>query len=482
MERMSMQNRNRKLLKITLYKLLVPDSISVETNIINEIIYNEAKVNLEPDTNHYRKGLQLFGEDEEKLQFKVPAKLKKPELDKLLVFFKIPDDECLTDTPLTLDANFVFDELLPLIQARYQSLKANNPSAINKYKLESQAILESSAINTLEGEINKAFKILIPKETTKMSSQTRRVKEGLQIMSDTLRRLQEEPTLYPDITLAADKIHAFLQYPKVKKNAALTKHLKQLIEGIKLFSLCHSTESIIANKAFLTGMRNFLKDEKFKIATSQCDVIENTLLRLASAELGKNGKCTINMGYNASRLVFIFKDINQENVQKVIKFLQDQGDQTACEGYAYRTYAHPIPKAMHAQENVMYAQSCELVDEVQCMSEKTHLAFREKLEQHGVETDGKFFHTTIFPLLKKEICSMQETDPATLQAYRDASQKYFEEQEKIIAKKQAKRTKQVIKPSFFQPNTAPVPDIVVAVPVVPHVVVADPVETPKPMM
>lgn len=403
-------------LKRELYDFLIKERISLETDIVNELIYQMAGVTLpKTDEDHSTPGFSLSRswDKNEDLKFDLP-KLALPELFKLLDFFQIPRDKYVTNDSLTLDSDFVFKVLLPEFKKHFQAVKESNPSVIARYIVKSKPILESSAITTLKEYTSKALGTLLDSKATDFSPNTETMMNSLSALHFKTDHLSKWPNLYKSVIATADQVKSYSSFPEVTQKSELQKQLKLIVEGIDLFERYNRCESALANEAVAKELEAFLNEKQ--ISSTLCDVIEEALLSLAGAKLGANGKCHTEQGYDTSRRVFAFTDIDKENTAKVIDYLQKAGDDTATEGFGSRHYGSSIP------ESAVMACSMD-------MPMSKSIGRREMLERHSIETDGKFFREVIVPRLKAVIDSL---DKAKLDEYREKSKPYFAKKDKVV--------------------------------------------------
>lgn len=301
--------------------------------------------------------------------------------------------------------------------------------------------MPAASLTTIKEYIDKALKILTPKNepiSIAGNEQNKQLIILLRSLRDAVKSLREDPGVYQTVLDFGVMIRElYIGHLPVNHNTELTKLVKHLLEGIELFNTYHRNRSVIANNKFLEEIHNHLRDNH-KIITSDCDVIEETLLHLAGAVLGPNGKSKVEKGYDSSRLVFSLTDINKENTEKVLALLHSKGDKTAMEGYGHQSYAHAIPEAAF------------MSFESTSKSLMTRKVAKRTLERHSIETDGEFFYTVMFPLLKEAVQAMELTKPDVLKVYRDKSHATLEmiEEEK---KATAAANSSVIPNNLFQP-------------------------------
>lgn len=393
-------------LKRVLHDLLQKDDISLESGIVNDLIYRMALVEIpgREEENHSFPGLQLTSSrwnKSETLEFSLPE-LSMQQLRTLLLFLKVPEEKYRTNSPITLDEDFVFNDLLPAFTAYYHQLKFEHSPLITKYQVKSKPILESTAINTLEEYIQKALETLLADNTSEATATTTAISDGLLLLGAKVEKLRQFPALYKSIIESASQI---VRLQEMNQNEQLVKPLALILEGIALFKRYNRFESVLAIKSFKKEMEVFLNDG-YQISSQSCDVIEESLLTIVGASLGKQGKCKFDNGSDESRMVFHFTDMDKENAAKVVRYFQNMGDETATEGYGYSHYGSVIPESVHASAMAMDSSSYKST------------GTRDYLEQHSIEVDGKFFYEKVFPELKKQIAL---TDPDSLNKYRDLS-------------------------------------------------------------
>lgn len=415
-----MQNRTQQELKRKFYDLFSKDSISLETNIVNDLLYELAKITFDnPDKAQY--GLILSQSDKiTDIKFKPPIGLTPAVMEKLINFLHYNYATYALNTTITLDPQFVFEGLFPELKALYESKKPDNPQII-KYQIESKPKLESAAIATLNDVCQKTLEVLFSKKKndTRMSVDTKKINDAIDFLQSKLNHLYHRPFLYKRIISSRAKFEKLLNLKKVTENENLKKQINAIIEAIDVFAKYNRYESVLANKKCLSELEKFLNKEK--ISSHACHIIEETILDLSGAKLGPHGKCNLKVGHDQSRLVFNFEDITQEEAQKVVNYLQNKGDKTAIEGYGLKYYADRIPESflsMSTNESLSYDIKPEKV----------------RLESHAIETDGSFFFKEVYLLLKIEITKIKENDPARFKKYQDLSEKHC----KPIEKKETK--------------------------------------------
>lgn len=403
-------------LKRELHEFLLKERISLETDLVNDFIYKMAGITFtSSDEDRSTPGFSLSSswDKNEDLKFKLPH-LHYPQLLQLLDFFKFPLENYVANSSITLDEKFVFENLLPAFKKYFEEVKLAKPSEIAKYIVKSKPILESSANTTLREYTTKAVGTILAKHATEPSETLEVMLNELASLNYKAEHLDQWPILYKSVIGAAQKIGAFRFYPEVSQNEDLRKQLSLINEGIELFAKYNRCESVLANESFLKEMETFLNGKN--ITSSLCNIVENTLLSLAEAKLGVNGECHVDKGRDASRLVFAFTDIDKENAAKIVDYLQKTGDDTASEGYGYRRHGSSIPEAAF-----MMAASFAPMEK--------SVSRREVIEEHSIETDGKFFHEVVFPKLKAAIEALDKT---ALDGYRKKSEAYFAKKEVVI--------------------------------------------------
>ncbi len=416
-----MKTRLRKLL----HKLLQKDDISLESGIVNDLIYRMAQINFVVKKEDRDSGLQLGSWPEgETIEFTPPGMPMK-QLNKLLSYFKTSEENYVTNTPITLDEHFVFDEFLPAFTAYYQTLKDENSPLITQYRVKSKPILESTAINTLKKYIEKTLELLLSDNVPQDTDGASLIKNALLEFYGKVDQLGNFPILYKSIIESETQIrHIRL----INQNEEVEKSLALISEGIKLFTRYNRFESVLAIKSFMKEMETFLNS--LKMSSERCDVIEETILDLIGAHVGKKGACKLAPGSDKSRLVFKFTDMPKDEAKKVIEYFQSMGDETATEGYGYGDYGSPLSDSEVRLESVSSASASRSTKPT------------EVLERHSIEVDGKFFYEKIFPQLKAHVNNMPSDK---LDNYREASKEFLEEK----AAKEVKATPN--KNAMFQP-------------------------------
>ncbi len=423
-------------LKRELYEFLIKERISLETNLVNDFLFQMAGISLkssDEDSGYYStKGFSL-GNDyskNEDLKFHLP-KLPYLQLLKLLDFLKFPVEKYETNSSISLDETFVFKSLLPAFKKYFEEVKLNKPSEIAKYIVKSKPILEASANSTLREYTYEVAKTILDKRTTEPSKSLEALLKALFALNQKVSHLQQWPILYKSVIDTAHEIADFKSFPEVSGNTELLKLLNLINEGIELFAKYNRCESVLANQAFFKEMETFLNGKK--ITSSLCNIVEDTLLSLAGAKLGINGTAHVEKGYDASRLVFSFTDIDKENTAKIVDYLQKIGDDTATEGYGTRHYGSSVPKYAAESSAPMLA--------LESASISRHI----EVEEHSIETDGRFFYEVAFPKLKAAIAIQDEK---ALDLYCKKSEAHFAKKDGPMV------TNGLFKPVICTPTTS----------------------------
>ena len=404
-----------------LHDLLIQDSISLESNIVNDLVCQMIGLETKKTDIGFDLSVHQWKKEDETIYFSV-SKISYADLMKCLDFFKIPHENYITDKSLILDNKDVLNELLAKFEVLYKSLKVENPSAFAQYQVKSRPILEASAIATIADYSKKALNAI--DATAELSDLQKNILDTVILLGAKIGLLSTYPSLYKSVNEMDQRIKAFISHPELSNNKELLGILKLISEGNALFKQYHRYESVIANKKFKKEMEAFL-NTSVAISATQCDVTENTLLQLAGAILGPKGKASYDTGSDRSRLVFNFTDITKENAEKLVTFCVKMGDETASLGYGSRKHGSVLAQSASLEKCMRMESSFESFnDEPQIV-----------LESHSIEVDGEFFYNTIFPELKNAILEMDANNSEVITSYREASKTYLEKKAAINSPK-----------------------------------------------
>lgn len=423
-----------------LHDLLIQDSISLESNIVNDLVCQMIGLETKKTDIGFDLSVHQWKKEDETIYFNV-SKISYADLIKCLDFFKIPHENYITDKSIVLDNKEVLNELLAKFEALYQSLKVENPSAFAQYQVKSRPILEASAIATIGDYSKKALQAINIDEAGALSDLQKDILDTVILLSAKISLLSTYPSVYKSVNEMDQRIKAFIDNPELSNNKELLSILKLISEGNALFKQYHRYESVIANKKFKKEIETFL-NTSVAISATQCDVTENTLLQLAGAILGPKGKASYDTGSDKSRLVFNFTDITKENAEKLVTYCLKMGDETASLGYGSRKHGSVL------------AQSAKECMRMESSFEDFNYEPQIVLESHSIEVDGEFFYNTIFPELKKVILEMDANNSDVITSYREASKTYLEKKAALNSQKISDN-----KSTLFQ-ATQPTNDIV----------------------
>lgn len=425
-----MQNRvgfTKDKLKRELHEMLIEHDISLDTSIINELLYEMANIKLNHE-NDYHVGLNLNDGDVSQLTFSIP-KLNVEQLSRLLTFFDVDSHEIKIGEPINLGVNHFYLSFLGKLENCFNAHVAKNSELIRKYQIQSKGILEAVAIESMRKYIQESIHIILPKITSKCDSQFFSLMlDELNAMKAGIDGLRHYPVMYKNILTIADTIRDFIGISYIAEKPGLSEKFEMLLESAELFRKYNRTESVLSNQYFLKGMNDFLKP--YKIDSKSCDVIEDGLLNLADIKLDGDASCDMSIGQDRSRMVFRIHGIDAENTDKLVKYLRDQGDETAVEGFGRKSPGHVIPQA--AGESRRFDEICAFSTGIR----------QAGGEEHAIEMDGKFLHAIMLPLFTSNIQARLEQDEHLLANYQTQSADYFVRKEIKAANKSA----------FFQSN------------------------------
>jgi hypothetical protein len=405
---MNVRERALKQESITQYlrDFLIQDDISVETNIVNDIIFQMAEIPVNKENLCYI-GFDFLhsNNDQEMINFRVPT-LKISDLNTLLEFFDVNPDQYIAGTPFKIP--YVFCKALAdIFMRRYSKLKEMKSDIIKEYQIKSKSILEDIAIRQISNYVNKAIALILPEPRSEIPNELIRLVDHLQALKSNVASLGRHPGLYKQIIFSEANIKEFVNLLKTKKPqlAALIETLETLNkEGVQIFKRYHRTESVFGILDFDKTMKVFL--QSFRIHPNCCDVIEDSLFRLAKITLGPKKQCKFEPRYDdKSRLVFTLKDISKVEANKLLQYFLAQGDETA------------IRSSIRSSSSFGGEEKAAI----------SSLPDENPSEEHSIEIDGRFLYNVMRDKLQKELKVTLGCDPILLQAYQKASSSAFKE-------------------------------------------------------
>jgi hypothetical protein len=414
--------------------LLMPDDISVETLFVNAVLFQMMNIPVEHDRYLFVNSGFNFSipNDEEQVIFDLPY-AATPKLGPLLKFFDVSPDAYVPGNPLQLSHDFISKEFFILFVEKYSKLKEEKSDIIREYQARSRSFFEKTAIKTICDSPKKALKVVLPSKQSRLSEEFSEefmsIIDFLLALESKMEYLESRPGFYQSIVSSEKNITQFIASLKDKgpQSEELIKILKTLNkDGIQAFARYHRTEAVLNIFEFDREMKAFLR--KFSIDSNACDVIGDSLLRLAKVELGPNGKCNYKQGRDdrSSRFVFELTDISQDQATKLIQYVIDQGDQTVIE---------LLPRPFAPDEHI--ADVSGLFS-----------------EGHSIEVDGGFLYN-MMPNFMKELDITLNSHSELLKKYQILSLPYFAAEEKQQGKASEKGLPSFVPPSPDESNQSP---------------------------
>lgn len=307
----------------------------------------------------------------------------------------------------------MLEEFVPQFSALYERLKLENPVLIAKYKVASAPILESTAISTLKQYIFDVKEILLADKLKALREEEQATYTEVTKLLPLIQDLEKNPLFYQNIINQKASILDLCRSSIAQENSQLAVKLGMIVEGITLFERYNRSQSVLGILSFHRQFKECLA--AYRISYAKCDILEHVILKLTETQLRSKASCKFQASSSPSRLVIEFGDITREDTQKIIAYMREKGDETACEGYGRRHYGSAM-----AESSVQL--QCAMVSERRIVNFNSFDQTEEKVEPHSIEVDGNFFNTIIFPLVRDKIVNMT---PEELSPYQVLSKDCF---------------------------------------------------------
>jgi hypothetical protein len=388
----------KEKLQRELQEFLGQEKIRLDSGIVNYITYQLAGIKASEE--QLREGFFFENEesfDKENITFSIASKLNLDQIKNVLSFFNISSEAYEYGSPLVLSDHYIFGCFIIEFKKYFQSMKEEAPEIIAKYKAISAFISEIKAKDTLAKSIEDTKKtILFGSPKVQFTYTIKSLIDFISLLSGYMQALGGFPHFYEDILKSADEVNKFLQLAEIKEHSELTTQLNMILKGIDLFARYQRDESILKNIMIHNEFKRFLIP--YRITPSKCDLLGDILLFLTEARMLPKNYCCLSIGEDASRLVITFANINQENTNKIIKYMHQVGDETAIEGDGRKYWG--------------FTSNPSSVSSVV-----------KQYETHNIEVDGTFFYTCILPKIKNRV--LQMADQCQLGSYQELSKEDF---------------------------------------------------------
>ncbi|WP_367608348.1 hypothetical protein [Legionella sp. W05-934-2] len=398
--------------KRALYDLLKPHEINIESGIVNQFAFEILEINpsgqIDDDRHGFDLSQSLYGSDPDVIHFNLPE-LSLEDLYKCLDYFNIPRNEYKTNSPLTIGEDaarkFVHD-----FEEYFKNQVQNERPEINDYQIKSKALLESSAIETIQKYAEEISNYILSHKLQEQSQTFLLMLLSMEVLKTMSSRykLDEFPDIYKIVIAAKTEVDKLLQFNV--RDPFLAKALPMVKAGIESFEKYQRYQSVIDNKAFEDMFEKHLQIHH-QVSEHASNIAPNLVLNLADAHLGPHGKCQMSLGSDKSRMCFRYTDISEENAQKIVNYFRGLGDITARIGNGNKVWASYIPESAAA-----FSMSRTETDNKPL-----------ELERHSIEIDGSFLKNTLMSMLMKAVSDL---DTNTLAHYQKLSQPYLEQLEK----------------------------------------------------
>lgn len=374
-------------LRRELQQFLEQERISFNSGIVNYITYQLADIKVTEE--QLNQGFSFEKEEtiEEKISFSIATGLDFSQIKKILHFFKIPEEKYQHGKPILLNNDHIFAYFIFHFKNCFQNLKETSPEIIAQYKALSAPILEENAKSKLKKHLEEVKRMIMTHyQNTPLTNTIKDLIGFISILSGRLYDLENFPHLYGDIINSNREINHFLQQKEICSNKELSAQLIMMLESVTLFTRYHRNESILSNIVLHKEFKEFLIPHR--INPEKCNLLGHMMLSLADVNVPSEILLHLAIGNDRARIVMTYKNISQENINKIIENMRHLGDETAF----------------------------ELITKKQNEHEETN-------PYHCIEVDGQFFHRCVLPRIKENITQMALQHQ--LSSYQEASKEDF---------------------------------------------------------
>lgn len=399
-------------LKRELQQFLEQERISLNSGIVNYITYQLADI--KANAEQLDQGFSFDNEettDREKITFSIATGLDFSQIKKILNFFKIPEEKYLHGKAILINDETLIEYFIFHFKNRFQVLKETSPEIIAQYKALSAPLLEANAKNILEKHLDE-IKLMIMANylNTPLTPTIKNFISFISTLSGHIHDLESFPHLYVDILDSKKEINHFMQLREINANQKLYAQLIMLLDSISLFERYHRNESVLSNAGLHKEFKEFLIP--YRINPEKCDLLGHIILSLADVKTHTANLFRLAPEEDHARLVITFKNITEENINKIVEFMHHLGDETAfvVDGPASFSTVSDSCFVFKNQEYPLYKSENEV--------QATKL-----YEKRSIEVDGKFFYSCVYPKIKENIAQMAAQQQ--LSSYQEASKEDF---------------------------------------------------------
>lgn len=319
---------------------------------------------------------------------------------------------------IPLSEAVIIKHLLPSFKVYIETIFKNSPDQLKVYQIQSADELEEENIR-LAKELFAELTNLVIKDSPDLRESLHAI--GKLFHSYSPLTVSENGEEYQTIFSIRQQLNA---WSEIHKETAQAIPYQQLIKKITLaldnFEKFAHPEKRKEVQAFFEKLDQFLQE--FKITASKCSIFENTLLKMAGANIKFD---SAEMDSRMSRIYFHYNfsllQFKEEEIRKLINFFKLNGDETIyLEPKEIAERGKEVPHVTNFQNGIEDTSHPDNYNVYNVKETKVFIHF---------DVDGCNLANHIFNEFKQLIRTLAKDDPEYLAPYQAQCADYFLEKE-----------------------------------------------------
>ncbi len=318
-------------LRTELEEVFLEYNISLDMNFFTEEILALAGITNIKKLNLQQYGFTSYGNlnaaDTEILRFSPPP-LTLEEFELLLKFFKVPRDQVKIGKSLPINVNVIFNEILGQFKDHMRKMAAEKSEKIREIIIASKHVLEEKTTRKLQGATTALYKALAAVESANPTYKA--LKEIILHAIGAIAMLRDLSENFHDTLDVAKKLNDFyvIAHAEFEQDEKITSLLDDVFLAFAEYGKFNRAEAKLAAKKFSNEIESFVN--QYQISTHSCDIVEETILKLASIST-QPLKCEYAPNEYGDQTRFYLKiiGIRQEDAQQLQQYFKSLGDESA---------------------------------------------------------------------------------------------------------------------------------------------------------
>ncbi len=384
-------------------RFLIEFHISSDSDIFEKMLpeLSELKSQLgETETSDYNTRFSISSSyrSDDKLKLSTPS-LSLDELNVVCNFFKIPITSYRTGKELTLNADVLFDEILPKFENHIRKLHEEDPDKLKPYQVASKPKLENNAIDKIKTITHKFLKKLNQDEVVPQQYQD--ISMLLFPLEGIFFEIRKDSKYYFYINKIYENFDKLFKDDLELKKYLGEDEVDTLLQQLAIYIKYNRAESVLCVARFMKKLDEFLYP--FGIDKSKCEVLENTLFEMAGLLHFPSRSRYDKSRHDETKINFKMLGITDEEANQFLAWIKSKGDDSA------KLSSYEIEINDTLQSDGERAQRCEIREKPIYVTEYSFLI------------DGEVMYKNIFPLFMEKFKIISDEDKIKLTSYQNLS-------------------------------------------------------------